>query len=63
MSRVLELGVKDVSISGSKGKKLIPEEDWTSETYSNARSDRSAVESLMFTRKHCFEFGQSFFPS
>ena len=55
---VIELGVKDVSISGSKGKKLTQEEDWASETYSQARSDRSAVESLMFTGKHCFEFGQ-----
>ena len=55
---VINLGVNYVSISGSKGKKLIPEEDWTSEIYSQARSDRSAVESLMFTTKHGFEFGQ-----
>ena len=55
---VIKLGVKDVSINGSKGKKLTPEEDWTSQTYSQARSDRSAVESLMFTGKHGFEFGQ-----
>jgi hypothetical protein len=57
-SNVLDLGVNDVSISGSKGKKITPEEDWLSETYSQARADRSAVESLMFTGKHCFEFGQ-----
>ena len=55
---VLGLGVKDVSISGSKGKKITPEEDYLSETYVQARSDRSAVESLMYTGKHCFEFGQ-----
>ena len=57
-SDVIELGVKDVSISGSKGKRITPEEDWLSGTYNDARSDRSAVESLMFTGKHCFEFGQ-----
>ena len=57
-SNVLNLGVKDVSISGSKGKKITPEKDWLSEMYSQARNDRSAVESLMFTGKHCFEFGQ-----
>ena len=48
---VIKLGINYVSISGSKGKKLIPEEDWTSEIYSQARSDRSAVESLMFATK------------
>ncbi len=57
-SNVIKLGVKDVSISGSKGKKITPEEDWLKETYTDARSDRSAVESLMFTGKHCFEFGK-----
>ena len=46
-NRVLGLGVKDVSISGSKGKKITPEEDYLSETYVQARSDRSAVESLI----------------
>ncbi len=55
---VLELGVKDISISGSKGKRITPQEDWESSVYSQARSNRSAVESLMFTGKHCFEFGQ-----
>lgn len=56
--KILELGVSDVSISGSKGKKITAEEDWSSEKYQKARNDRSAVESLMFTGKHCFEFGQ-----
>jgi IS5 family transposase len=55
---VLGLGVKDISISGSKGKKITPRDDWESSVYTQARSDRSAVESLMFTGKHCFEFGQ-----
>jgi hypothetical protein len=41
----LEKGVRVVSISGSKGKKIIG-------------NDRSAVESLMFTIKYCFDFGR-----
>jgi len=56
--QVQELGVPDVSLSGSKGKKLTPVGDWESDTYTQARNDRSAVESLMFTGKHGFEFGQ-----
>jgi hypothetical protein len=55
---VLDLGVKIVSISGSKGKKLIGEEDWESEEYQDARNDRSAVESLMFVLKYCYCFGR-----
>lgn len=54
----LEKGVETVSISGSKGKKIIGEEDWLSEDYVNARNNRSAVESLMFTIKYCFDFGR-----
>ena len=55
---VLGMQVKVISISGAKGKKLTDEEDWESETYRNARRDRSAVESLMFTIKDGFEFGE-----
>ena len=57
-NRVLGMGVKDISISGAKGKKLTDAEDWGSETYKNARGDRSAVESLMFTIKFGFDFGE-----
>ena len=52
------MGVKIVSISGAKGKKLTDPEDWASETYRDARRNRSAVESLMFTIKDGFEFGE-----
>jgi IS5 family transposase len=52
------MGVKSVSISGAKGKKLTDPEDWDSETYRDARRNRSAVESLMFTIKDGFEFGE-----
>jgi len=55
---LLAMGVKDVSISGSKGKKITDPDDWESETYRDARRNRSAVESLMFTIKDGFEFGE-----
>lgn len=55
---LLERGVKIVSISGSKGKKITPDEDWDTEAYSVARDNRSAVESLMFTIKNGFDFGR-----
>jgi len=53
-----ELGVSHISISGAKGKKLTTPEDWESETYRDARRCRSAVESLMFTIKDGFAFGE-----
>ena len=55
---LLEEGVEEVSISGSKGKQLIPEEEWNSELYQQLRRGRSAVESLIFVLKHCFAFGR-----
>jgi hypothetical protein len=53
-----DMEVKDISISGAKGKKLTALEDWDSETYRDARRCRSAVESLMFTIKDGFAFGE-----
>jgi IS5 family transposase len=53
----LKKGVKTFSFSGSKGKKLISEEDWSSEEYKIARNNRSSVESLMYTIKDGFDFG------
>jgi len=55
---VLGMGVKNISISGTKGKKLTDPDKWSSELYHQARCDRSAVESLMFTIKNGFEFGE-----
>lgn len=55
---LLARGVKVVSISGSKGKKITPAADWHSEAYAVARDDRSAVESLMYTIKYGFDFGR-----
>lgn len=54
----LDFGVKDVCLSGSVGKKITPSELWESEDYILGRKKRSAVESLMFTLKYVFEFGQ-----
>jgi hypothetical protein len=51
-------GVKVVSISGSKGKHITPREQWDDLEYVAARDGRSAVESLMFTIKHGFDFGR-----
>jgi hypothetical protein len=58
VERVKALGIKAVSVNGSKGKKLTAPEDWESEVYVEARRYRSAIESMMFTGKHSFEFGQ-----
>ena len=55
---VLGLGLKVVSISGAKGKKIIEAQQWKSQPYQQARADRSAMESLVFTLKEGFEFGQ-----
>jgi len=51
-----ERGVLNVSISGSKGKRITPESDWDSPAYLDARRNRSAVESLMFVLKYVFGF-------
>ena len=56
--KYLSNGVKIVSFSGSKGKKIIPKSDYESDEYQKARNDRSSVESLMFTIKHNEGFGK-----
>ncbi|MBC8179856.1 transposase [candidate division KSB1 bacterium] len=53
---ILEMGVSDISISGAKGKKITNNEDWQTTVYRDARRNRSAVESLMFTIKDGFNF-------
>lgn len=54
----LGLGIDVVSFSGSKGRNIIPTEDYDSKPYQQARNDRSAVESLMFTLKHNHDMDQ-----
>ena len=55
---VLGLGVEVVSISGAKGKRLLEAQQWKSRPYRQARAERSAIESLVFTLKEGFEFGE-----
>jgi len=54
--KLLTIGVSVVSFSGSKGKNLLSEEEWNSDAYIKTRNNRSAVESLMYTIKHNFDF-------
>jgi hypothetical protein len=51
-------GIKVVSINGSKGRALTSQEDWNSDAYADARALRSAAESLIFTLKQGFAFGE-----
>jgi len=45
---LMDMGVEVVSFSGSKGRRLIPTEQWSSEPYAQARNARSAVESVIW---------------
>jgi len=51
-------GVRIISINGAKGAVLTSTNDWESDEYALARDKRSAVESLMFTLKQGFHFGE-----
>ena len=55
---LLRTGVAVVSISGSKGKQITPEDDWQRPDYQAARANRASVESLIFTLKDGYQFGQ-----
>ena len=57
-SACLDFGVEDVCLSGAVGKKITPDALWESDAYVAGRRNRSAVESLMFTLKYVFEFGE-----
>ena len=52
-----ECRIPTVSINGSKGKKLTFQ-DWDTTSYAEARRNRSAVESSMFTLKYRHGFGR-----
>lgn len=56
-----EKGVGDVvfSVAGSKGKKALGEEVFYSDEYKEARKDRSAAESGIYTLKSNHEFGSN----
>lgn len=55
---LLESGVDVVSISGAKGKQITSAAEWERPEYRAARANRSAVESLIFTLKDGYQFGQ-----
>jgi hypothetical protein len=50
--------IEVISINGSKGRALTARADWNSDAYVLARNQRSAIESLMFTLKQGFDFGE-----
>jgi hypothetical protein len=54
----LGLGLQVVSIGGAKGKKITEAQQWNSQPYRRARAERAAIESLLFTLKEGFEFGE-----
>ena len=51
---LLGMSIRVVSMNGAKGKKLTPDCEWDSPDYEQARDDRSAVESLVFTLRYKF---------
>ncbi|MCI0621115.1 MAG: hypothetical protein L0387_05490 [Acidobacteria bacterium] len=55
---LLATGIAVVSISGAKGKKITSAEEWKRPEYRAARANRSGIESLVFTLKDGYEFGQ-----
>ena len=50
--------IRVISINGAKGHALTARDDWNSDEYALARDQRSAVESLMFSLKQGFGFGE-----
>ncbi len=58
MAALKARGIQVISINGSKGRALTKRADWNSDEYILARDQRSAIESLLFTLKQGFDFGQ-----
>jgi hypothetical protein len=50
--------IEVISINGAKGRALTSTADWDSDLFGEARNKRSAVESLMYTLKQGFDFGE-----
>lgn len=50
--------IEAVCITGTRGKRMTPDKQWESESYQRMRRKRSAVESLIFSLKDGFSFGQ-----
>jgi hypothetical protein len=58
MAAMKDRHIEVISINGSKGRALTARADWNSDEYALARDQRSAMESLMFTLKQGFDFGE-----
>ena len=52
------MGSKWSASAEPKGKRLLEAQQWKSRPYRQARAERSAIESLVFTLKEGFEFGE-----
>jgi len=53
-----ERHIEVISINGAKGHALTSPAEWESDVYGEARDKRSAVESLMYTLKNGYDFGE-----
>ena len=58
VAQLKERKIAVISINGAKGRALTSRVDWESDLYAEARDNRSAIESLMFTLKYGFDFGE-----
>jgi IS5 family transposase len=58
VEQLKERNIRVISINGAKGRALTSRADWESDLYAEARDNRSAIESLMFTLKHGYNFGE-----
>ena len=58
MTTMLGRNIAVVSINGAKGRALTDGAAWNSDAYRDARALRSGIESLMFTLKQGFDFGE-----
>lgn len=59
IEKLKKLGVGKVSISGSKGKRLLSREEWNDPRISQARRERSKVESTIYTMKYGFDLDRA----
>ena len=50
--------IEVISINGAKGRALTSPADWESDVFGEVRDKRSAVESLMYTLKQGYDFGE-----
>jgi len=59
VEKLKKMGVGKVSISGSKGKRLLSREEWNDPRIRRARRERSRVESTIYTVKYGFDMDRA----